>query len=224
MLDMCEKCNSLLLLYNTYQKQNANIWYSERTLKIEDMSKHTKTEKNIEEQVNLLVSKDANVRRDARKALTKIGKHAVVPLSDILVNSAVYKARWEAAKALGKILDITSIPALIHALEDAESDVAWLAAEALEQFKMQAWPELLHCLVNKGSESVALRNGAHHIVRRQREKGFNNLLGILRKALRSDTISECIPVAAGNVLAKMRVHATHNKDIFKILNNNKHIR
>ena len=152
----------------------------------------------------LLENEDDKVRTRARKSLVILGKKAVLPLSLVLENSKTYKARWEAAKALSEISDLKSIPTLVKALEDPESDVAWLAAKSLEKFRKAAWPELLRALVNHGSESVLLQHGAHHILRKQKSEGFNDLLDILRTALETGSVPETISPAANNILERMK--------------------
>jgi HEAT repeat protein len=154
--------------------------------------------------VNLLDSEDAKVRTRSRKSLVIIGKQAVPPLSLVLENSKIYKARWEAAKALSEIRDIKSIPILVKALEDPESDVAWLAAKTLKKFRKAAWPELLHALKKRGADSVLLRNGAHHILRNQKMEGFNDLLDALKVALEQGSPPESILLAAYNILERMK--------------------
>lgn len=160
--------------------------------------------------VILLENEDVKVRAKARKSLVTIGKQAVFPLSLVLENSKIYKARWEAAKALNEIGDLKSIPTLVKALEDPESDVAWLAAKTLEKFRKAAWPELLHALVKHGSESVLLQRGAHHILRKQKMDGFNDLLDILRTALETGSVPESISPAAYNILERMKKLAKLN--------------
>lgn len=154
--------------------------------------------------VNLLENEDIKVRTRARKSLVTIGKPAVPSLSLVLENSKIYKARWEAAKALSEIGDLKSIPTLVKALEDPESDVAWLAAKSLEKFRKAAWPELLRALVNHGSESVLLQRGAHHIFRKQKMEGFNDLLDILRTSLETASVPESISLAANEILERMK--------------------
>ena len=141
-----------------------------------------------------------------------------MPLSQVLENSKIYKARWEAAKALGQIGDLKSIPTLVKALEDPESDVAWLAAKALEKFRKVAWPELLHALVDHGSQSVLLQQGAHHILRNQKVEGFNDLLDLLRTALESGSVSESIPPAAYEILERMKKSRSELVNMPKKLN------
>lgn len=174
------------------------------------MKKRDQTMEDIGSLVNLLESQDDKVRREARKSLEVIGKPAVPTLSEVLQNSSVYKARWEAAKALGAIGDAKARPSLVWTLQDSETDVVWLAAEALKKFKKAVWPEILNVLIKQGAKSVTLRNAFHHVFRKQRENGFNDLLEILRKALESDTVPESTPLAAYKMLERMREHSNHN--------------
>jgi len=160
--------------------------------------------------VILLENEDVKVRTKARKSLVTIGKQSVLPLSLVLENSKIYKARWEAAKALSEICDLKSIPTLVKALEDPESDVAWLAAKTLEKFRKAAWPELLRALVNHGSESILLQHGAHHILRKQKAEGYNDLLDILRTALEPGSVPETVSPAAYNILEQMKKQAGLN--------------
>ena len=150
------------------------------------------------------------MRTKARKSLVIIGKQAVSSLSLVLENSKIYKARWEAAKALSEIRDIKSIPVLVKALEDPETDVAWLAAKTLKKFRKAAWPELLHALKKRGADSVLLRNGAHHILRNQKMQGYNDLLDSLRVALEKGSAPESILTAAFNILERMKKRAVIN--------------
>ena len=167
------------------------------------MSNQEQTNEHIEPLVNMLESTDSKVRRKARKSLVALGKPAVSALSSALQHSRVYKVRWEAAKALGAIGDAKAIPSLITALEDPETDVAWLAAKALEKFGKAVWPKLLRTLIKRGSDSVLLRHGAHHVLRNQRAAGYNDLLEALKKALESETVPESTALAALNILKRM---------------------
>lgn len=171
------------------------------------MYEQRKTALSPQSLVNLLENEDDKVRTKARKALVTIGKQAVSPLSLVLENSKIYKARWEAAKALSEIGDLKSIPTLVKALEDPESDVAWLAAKTLEKFKKAAWPKLMHALVERGPESVLLQRGAHHILRKQKVEGFNDLLDILRTALETGSVPESISPAAYDIIERMKKQA-----------------
>ena len=169
------------------------------------MSKQKWTGTNLESLMDLLASKNGATRQKARKSLVAMGKPAVSSLTRILQNSRVDHIRWEAAKTLGAIGDTRAIPSLVKALEDSDSDVTWLAAEALRNFKKVAWPQLLRALIKSKPDSVLLRQGAHHVFRNQKEDGFNDLLATLRTALESSSASESTPFAASNILKRMKI-------------------
>ena len=154
--------------------------------------------------IDILKSENGANRQKARKSLIAMGRPAVSSLARALENSELDQVRWEAAKALGAIGDTRAIPRLVNALEDNNSDVAWLAAEALRQFKKAAWPPLLRQLIKNGSESALLRQGAHRVLRNQKENGFNDLLATLREDLESNTFQESTPLAAYAVLKRMK--------------------
>jgi HEAT repeat protein len=154
--------------------------------------------------MEMLAGKDSATRQKARNSLVALGKPAVSSLTRVLRNSKSDHVRWEAAKTLGAIGDAGAIPSLVKALEDSNSDVTWLAAEALRNFKKVAWPQLLRALINSKPDSVLLRQGAHHVLRKQKEDGFNDLLSTLRTALESSTASESTPFAASNLLKRMK--------------------
>lgn len=170
------------------------------------MSKQKLTSTNLESLMGLLASKDGMIRQRARKSLVALGNPAVSSLIRMLRNSKLDQVRWEAAKALGEISDAGSTTALVTALEDGNHDVAWVAANALRKFKKTAWPPLLRALVKRGADSVLLRQGAHHVLRNQKEKGFNDLLPSLMKALESGSVPESTPVAAYEILKRMKAN------------------
>jgi HEAT repeats len=169
------------------------------------MNMQTRIGTNVESLVGMLASKDGMVRQKARKSLVALGSPAVSSLAQALQTSELDQVRWEAAKALGAIGDSTSIPTLVRALEDSDGDVTWLAAEALRKFKKIAWPTLLQGLLKRnGNDSVLLRQGAHHVLRNQKEDGFNDLLATLQNALESNSSPESTLVAASNILKRMK--------------------
>ena len=168
------------------------------------MSKPQRTTTNVELLIGTLGSKDGPTRQKARKQLVALGKPAVSSLTRLLQNSRLDHSRWEAAKALGAIGDSRAIPWLVKSLEDSDTDVAWVAAEALRKFKMDAWSPLLRSLIKSGSDSVLLRQGAHHVFRNQKEVGFNDLLSALRRALESTTEPNSARVAAYAIIEQMK--------------------
>jgi HEAT repeat protein len=118
--------------------------------------------------MDMPASKDGGIRQKAREALVAMGKPAVSSLIQALQNSTLDQVRWEAANALESISDTGAMPSLVKALEDNNSDVAWVAADALKLFKKAAWPSLLQGLIKSKSESVELRKGAHHVLVEQK--------------------------------------------------------
>jgi HEAT repeats len=171
------------------------------------MSKQKLVSTNLESLMEMLASEDGVIRTRARKALILLGKPAVKSLLNVLQTSKLERVRWEAVKTLGEIGDPRAIPRLVEALAENDPDVAWLAADALRQFKKVAWPPLLRLLIKYGAESTLLRQRAHHVLRNQRADGFNDLLATLRKDLESNTVQESTPVAAYEILKQMKARS-----------------
>lgn len=150
-----------------------------------------------------LSEKDGMAREKARKELVKIGGAAVGGLLGLMENSESGQARWEAAKALCDIGDKRAIGPFVRALEDDYEELAWIAAEALKKQGAEAWPELLDALRLKGSKSKLLRDGAHHILKGQKQPGYEDMLKKLVDALEIEGTPESIEPAADEILKKM---------------------
>jgi HEAT repeat protein len=112
--------------------------------------------------IKSLSSEDDGVRVKARHSLVAMGKAAVGPLAGALKDGNEL-LRWEAAKALGEIGVPEAAPFLVRALEDEQFDVRWLAAVGLIGMNIKALKPLLHALMEQ-SDSVFLREGAHHVI------------------------------------------------------------
>jgi HEAT repeat protein len=171
------------------------------------MIKQSWIDTDIPSLMGRLAGKDGATRQKARKSLVALGKPAVLSLIQALQNSKVDHVRWEAVKTLNAIGDTRAIPPLVGSLEDSNIDVAWLAGEGLSKFKKVAWLPLLRALIKRGSDSAALRQGAHHVLKDQKEDGFNDLLEALSKALVSNSGEEWTPVAASEILRRMKAPA-----------------
>ena len=154
--------------------------------------------------MKMLESKDGLIRQKARISLVEMGESAVIPLSEALTHSKLDHTRWGAAKALGEIVDVRSIPALVEALDDTDSDVAWLAGMALKKFEKSAWKILLQQLIKSGVDSVRLRNGTRHVFSGQKEDGFDDLLEELMTALEDTALPESSAIVATEILKRMR--------------------
>jgi HEAT repeat protein len=166
----------------------------------------TENRTGIRSMIRRLASDDARVRKEARLSLISKGRQAVEPLNNALRRSKVYTVRWEAAKALDTIHDTRAIPALVRALNDTRTEVRWLAAEALMHFHQAAWPDMMRVLIRKGSDTTRVRHGVHHVIREQHDRELEPQLKALRRALESEILPESVPIAAYNLLVRMRKH------------------
>jgi HEAT repeat protein len=121
---------------------------------------------NRDNEINSLIVELANdhglARQRARESLVEIGKPAVAPLIAALQHPN-WRIRWGAAKALGQIADPAAADALVQTLEDERSGVRWLAAEGLIALRRDGLTALLKALI-RHSDSVWLREGAHHVI------------------------------------------------------------
>jgi HEAT repeats len=108
-----------------------------------------------------LRSRDGVVRQEARRTLGLIGKQVVGHLIPLLKDPED-DVRWEAAKALTDIVDVRATSELVATLKDSNFGVRWLAAEGLIALGQDALISLLEALI-KRSDSVWLREGAHHV-------------------------------------------------------------
>jgi hypothetical protein len=110
-----------------------------------------------------LCSKHPVERWRARMALVDIGEPATPMLIEGL-ESLDQCMRWEAAKTLVDISDPRAAPAMVKALEDRSFGIRWLAAEGLVRLGRQGLGPLMKALMER-SDSVWLREGAHHVLR-----------------------------------------------------------
>lgn len=90
------------------------------------------SEKSIPALLPLLSDEDALSRRLAGDALIAIGSPAVPQLLEAM-QKGVHVSRLEAVRALAKIGDERSIPALFDALDDSSALIEYWASEGLEK-------------------------------------------------------------------------------------------
>lgn len=139
------------------------------------------TSREIADLVQDLFSDDGLVRRNARYRLVRIGK-PVIPLLIGLQYLPKHQARWEAVKTLSQIADPDSIPILVNALENTNTDVRWLAAEGLIEIGKPSLFPVMEALEEHG-ESKTLREGVHHVLKGLEERGLftdnHDIIGIL---------------------------------------------
>jgi HEAT repeat protein len=168
------------------------------------MDAQQSTDPDLKSLMKMMESKDGLIRQKARIALVEMGDPAVIPLSEALTHSKLDHTRWGAAKALGEIVDVRSIPALVNALDDTDADVAWLAGLALKKFEKAAWRTLLQKLIESGVDSVRLRNGVRHVFSGQKDGRFDDLLEELMTALEDTALPEAGGIVAGEILKRIR--------------------
>ena len=149
-----------------------------------------------------LSSSDGEERSRARADLVTLGKPAVAALLAMLADHANHTRRWEAAKALSEIADPMTAPALVATLEDSSPDIRWLAAEGLIALERAALPSLLQALMAH-SESVWLREGAHHVLCTLSDPVTQSLLAPVCAALEGIESELTIPPAAQKALQEL---------------------
>jgi len=147
---------------------------------------------------------DSPVTRErACRALVAIGRAAVPVLVDTLTD-AVDHARREAARALSRIHDPAAAPAMVAALEDDLPGVRWLAGEGLIALGREGLIPLFRALIAQ-SDSVRLRQGAHHVVHALAGGEFSVQLAAVLQALEGPEPISAIPVAAFNALKDLEI-------------------
>jgi HEAT repeat protein len=132
--------------------------------------------------------------QNARRSLVALGHEAVPSLVESL-GSKKHWVRWEAAKALAQIADPSAAQALVDALRDKEFDVRWLAAEGLIKIGHRVLRPLLMALIEH-SDSIWLRQGAHHVLHDMDKGNIGEIIRLLLPALSDTEPSEFIPVLA----------------------------
>lgn len=148
------------------------------------------------------LSSDDGMRRvRARHSLVSLGSEAVAPLIKALSNRNQW-VRWEAAKALEQIGDESATQALIRTLEDKTFDLRWLAAEGLISIGRKAVIPLLAQLLDN-SDSIRLREGAHHVFHDLEDKDLQVILAPVLSALEDTDATVEVPLAAKTTLYKL---------------------
>jgi hypothetical protein len=149
-----------------------------------------------------LRNRDGVRREFAREAIVSLGRQAVDPLTKLLADPN-HQIRWEAAKALSEIADPKSASALVSSLEDREFDIRWLSAIGLIAIGKDSLVPLLEALARR-SESVWLREGAHHVFHDLSKKGFMDLAAPILTALEGTEPGIEVQGPAKAALAKLR--------------------
>jgi HEAT repeat protein len=152
-----------------------------------------------------LSAHEGDEREVARERLVAVGGPAIPALAALL-KAPRKEPRWEAAKALGEMRHPMAAAALVDVLEDRESSVRWLAARGLIALGRPALAPLLERL-ERGPDSVWLRDGAHHVLRAlDRDRAADEARPVLEALERPDPTIE-VPVAAHHALMALRARA-----------------
>ena len=135
----------------------------------------------------------------SRKELIKAGREILQVMYKMLKSDDKI-IRKEAMKVVERIADTASIPVAIEMLEDRESEIRWIAAEALIRFGRETIDPLLRALIRHGI-SFYLRQGAHHVlsslINDDDPKELKELVHLLKPGLE---IPDIIPVYAKHAL------------------------
>jgi HEAT repeat protein len=159
--------------------------------------------------IETLNSKDGLARQHARHDLVKIGEAALPELIKAFENKGDI-IHWEIAKALSQIGSSKAAEVLVDTLEDKEFSVRWIAAEGLIHIGYDAFVPLLTALEER-SESVWLREGAHHVLhdlisRKLIDNTIIQMISPLLDALNHITPAEGTFLAATKALGLLKTH------------------
>ncbi|MHC5108929.1 MAG: HEAT repeat domain-containing protein [Planctomycetota bacterium] len=134
----------------------------------------------IDQLVAELNSKDGVKRSAARNALVQMGPATIPALLIALREGEHKRVRWEAAKSLVDIADPEAADGLIGALEDVDSDVRWVAGDALVALGRDGVKPLLKTLMGADVPGNVYK-GAHHVLHELVKQ--DDLAGPLRPVL-----------------------------------------
>jgi hypothetical protein len=151
-----------------------------------------------------LASQNLATRQHAHQALMAIGRTATVPLIKAMSDTND-QIRWEAVKALDELADPAAATVLVQSLEDETVEVRWRAAEGLIALERYGLEPLLKALVLH-SDSVRLRDGAHHVLSRLTaisDLDLTDLVTPVLAALEDVEPTMAVPVAADTALKKL---------------------
>ncbi|MEJ2054885.1 MAG: HEAT repeat domain-containing protein [Calditrichaceae bacterium] len=155
----------------------------------------------IKENILKLADSDGLEREKARKKLVKIGTPVIDFLSEMETHPKAI-ARWEAVKALSEIRDPLTAPLLINALEDRSFGVRWLAAEGLTALGKEGLVAVLKALLDY-PETIYLRRGAHHVLKRLTENTKEPETDELKKILEDPDATVKVPTIIRQYLDKI---------------------
>ena len=116
----------------------------------------------VDSLIKNLDSEDGLTRQRSRHELVRIGKPALSALIEAFEIKGDF-VHWEVAKALSQIGSPEAAKVLVDAIEEKEFSIRWIASEGLIHIGYDALMPLLEAL-KKRSDSIWLREGAHHVL------------------------------------------------------------
>jgi HEAT repeat protein len=162
-------------------------------------------ERQLDSLIDDLKSDHALTRRYARESLVAIGMPAVPPLMALLSDSNTL-TRWEAVKTLGEIGGPDVAEALVRMMEsDQDEGVRWLASDGLAGLQEEGLVPLLEALIHH-SDSVWLRDSAHHALRKLLHTKLAKLVAPVLEALEGIEPAIVVPPVAQNALKALKEH------------------
>lgn len=173
---------------------------AESTLRMQNSEMRAQVRSLIDD----LDHEDGLHREQARQALIRIGRPAVVGLIRALQRPS-HRIRWEAAKALGEIGDPHAADALVDALDDEDVGVRWVAADALVNLGGNALEPMLKAVISH-SDDIWLREGAHRVLKVLAQRGYQPIVMPVLRALEDIEPAIEAPFAAYEALLKYRAN------------------
>jgi hypothetical protein len=153
--------------------------------------------------IDELTNHDPVARKHARERLCRMGGHDV---TRALVGELVDPrrlVRWEAVKALSVLADPIAAPGLLHALEDDDGDVRWVAAEGLIALGRIGLLTVLSGLTRR-ARSIEFCRSAHHVLHDLKKHGDADVIAPVLAALERPEPQVAAPLAAHHALTALK--------------------
>jgi hypothetical protein len=153
--------------------------------------------------IDELASNDPVVRQQAREKLCRIGGHDVTRALVAELVDPRRLVRWEAVKALAVLADPIAAPGLLHAIEDDDGDVRWVAAEGLIGLGHVGLLTVLSGLTRR-ARSIEFCRSAHHVLHDLKKHGHAEVIAAVLAALEQDEPETAAPPAAHHALLALK--------------------
>ncbi|TWU20281.1 hypothetical protein Pla52o_47990 [Novipirellula galeiformis] len=154
--------------------------------------------------VKQLASADGVDREKARQSLVDANSHEVIQAVIAELVDPRRQVRWEAAKALSQIAEPIAALPLVHAMDDEDHDVAWVAAEGVAEMG-EAGLEAVLSGLTRSSRSGSFYKVAHHALKQIRKHGrHRQLIATVMESLEGVEPRLSAPIAAYHALQQLR--------------------